>query len=58
MKTAKMFKAEEKAVKAQADKVINLSDITCTFLKRIATVMIKVRGYYTYNIEGVKYFVS
>ena len=48
-----------KAIKAKADKVIKLSDITDgTLLKRIASAMIREHGYYTYILDNKKVFVS
>ena len=50
---------KNETIKAKADKVIKLSDITGgTLLKRIATAMIKEHGYYTYTNGNIKVFVS
>ena len=46
-------------IKAKADKVIKLSDITDgTLLKRIASAMIREHGYYAYTKGTIKVFVS
>ena len=56
MKT-RVMKTE--TIKSEAEKVINLSDITeGTLVHKLAKAHIKFHGYYACTLDGVKTFIS